>query len=140
MTKRSDLARQYKAWCPRLFPVLFFAGCVLATATGCNRKPGADVVASVNGKAILRTEMDKEYAALIQQQQQQAPPSAEQADLAKLSVVRACSWLDVQLVFGKGVAPALGNAGRWGRRISSPSSRERSSDSTWPTCVTISAT
>jgi peptidyl-prolyl cis-trans isomerase SurA len=60
---------------------------VLATATGCNRKPSADVVATVNGKAIMRAEMDTEYAALIQQQQQ-APPSMEQADLAKLTVVR----------------------------------------------------
>src|ERR1700722_20358570 len=85
MTKRSDFARQPKA---RLFPVLLFAGSVLATASGCHRAPSADVVATVNGKPLMRTEMDKEYAALIQQQQQQAPASPEQADLAKLSVVR----------------------------------------------------
>jgi len=87
MTKRSDFARQPKARRPRLFPVLLFAGSVLVTASGCHRAPTADVVATVNGKAIMRAEMDKAYAALIQQQQQQAPPSLEQADLAKLSVV-----------------------------------------------------
>jgi peptidyl-prolyl cis-trans isomerase SurA len=87
MTKRSDCARRPKAQLPRLIPVLLFAGCVLAITAGCNRAPSADVVATVNGKPILRSEMDKEYAALIQQQQQ-APPSPEQANLAKLSVVR----------------------------------------------------
>jgi peptidyl-prolyl cis-trans isomerase SurA len=87
MTKRSDFARQPKARRPRLFPVLLFAGSVLVTASGCHRAPTADVVATVNGKAIMRAEMDKQYAALIQQQQQQAPASLEQADLAKLSVV-----------------------------------------------------
>src|ERR1700712_724746 len=87
MTKRSDFARQPKAPHPRLFLVLLFAGSVLVTASGCHRAPTADVVATVNGKAIMRAEMDKEYAALIQQQQQQAPASPEQVDLAKLSVV-----------------------------------------------------
>ena len=87
MATRSDFAQQLKVRRPRLFPVVLFAGCVLAATAGCNRAPRADVVATVNGKPILRSEMDKEYQALIQQQQQ-APPSPEQADLARLSVVR----------------------------------------------------
>ncbi len=87
MTKRSDFARQPKDSRLRLFPVLLFAGSVLVTASGCHRAPSADVVATVNGKPIMRAEMDKQYAALIQQQQQQAPPSPEQADLARLTVV-----------------------------------------------------
>ncbi|HEX4651946.1 MAG TPA: SurA N-terminal domain-containing protein, partial [Granulicella sp.] len=87
MTKRSDFAWQPKGRRTRLFPVLLFAGSILATVSGCHRAPSADVVATVNGKPIMRTEMDKQYQALIQQQQQQAPPSPEQADLAKLSVV-----------------------------------------------------
>src|SRR3984957_9154314 len=87
ITTRSDFAQQPKVRRPRLLPVVLFASCVLAATAGCNRAPRADVVATVNGKPILRSEMDKEYQALIQQQQQ-APPSPEQADLARLSVVR----------------------------------------------------
>jgi peptidyl-prolyl cis-trans isomerase SurA len=58
---------------------------------GCNRQPGADVVATVNGKPIFRADMEKGYAAysaqIGQQQQQQVQPSHEQADLARLKVV-----------------------------------------------------
>lgn len=58
---------------------------------GCNRAPGADVVATVNGKAILRSEMEKGYVAYSaqagQQQQQPVQLSHEQADLGRLKVV-----------------------------------------------------
>ncbi len=65
--------------------------CALAPLAGCNRQPGADVVATVNGKPITKADMEKGYAAysaqIGQQQQQQVQPSHEQADLARLKVV-----------------------------------------------------
>ena len=65
--------------------------CASLPLTGCNRKPDADVVATVNGKPIVHSDMEKGYAAYSaqvgQQQQQQVQPSHEQADLARLKVV-----------------------------------------------------
>ena len=70
--------------------LIFIAG--LLPVAGCNRRNNADVVATVNGKAIMRAEMDKAYTAQLgdaqQQQQQQQPPSKEQADSLRLSVLR----------------------------------------------------
>jgi peptidyl-prolyl cis-trans isomerase SurA len=70
--------------------VALFAVAMLPLA-GCNRQPGADVVATVNGKPIFKADMEKGYAAysaqIGQQQQQQVQPSHEQADLARLKVV-----------------------------------------------------
>jgi peptidyl-prolyl cis-trans isomerase SurA len=61
-----------------LFPVL-----------GCNQSHNADVVATVNGKAIMRAEMDKAYAAQLgDAQQQQQQPSSEQADSLRLNVLK----------------------------------------------------
>jgi peptidyl-prolyl cis-trans isomerase SurA len=54
---------------------------------GCNRTHGADVVATVNGHAILRAEMDRMYTAQLGQTQDQQP-SPEQADSLRLNVVR----------------------------------------------------
>ena len=71
----------------------FAATLVLALLpfAGCNRQPGADVVATVNGKPILHDEMEKGYTAYAsqmgQQQQQQVQLSNEQADLGRLKVV-----------------------------------------------------
>jgi peptidyl-prolyl cis-trans isomerase SurA len=68
-----------------------FVACALVPLAGCNRQPGADVVATVNGKPILRADMEKGYAAYSaqvgQQQQQQVQLSHEQADLGRLKVV-----------------------------------------------------
>jgi peptidyl-prolyl cis-trans isomerase SurA len=54
---------------------------------GCNRPHGADVVATVNGHAIMRADMDKMYAAQLADAQGQQP-SPEQADTLRLNVVR----------------------------------------------------
>jgi peptidyl-prolyl cis-trans isomerase SurA len=67
---------------------LLVAGCALTMTLGCNRPPGADVVATVNGKAIMRSDLDSQYDAFIRLQQQQVAPSQEQADLGRLKVVR----------------------------------------------------
>jgi peptidyl-prolyl cis-trans isomerase SurA len=62
-----------------IFPVL-----------GCNQSHNADVVATVNGKAIMRPELDKAYAAQLgDAQQQQQKPSNEQADSLRLNVLTA---------------------------------------------------
>ena len=65
--------------------------CALLPISGCNHQPGADVVATVNNKPILRADMEKGYVAysaqMGQQQQQQVQLSHEQADLGRLKVV-----------------------------------------------------
>jgi peptidyl-prolyl cis-trans isomerase SurA len=55
--------------------------------TGCNRTPNADVVATVNGHAIMRADMDRMYAAQLGEAQG-PPPSPEQADSLRLNVVK----------------------------------------------------
>jgi peptidyl-prolyl cis-trans isomerase SurA len=59
----------------------------LLAAAGCNRTHSADVVATVNGHAIMRVDMDRMYQAqLAQAQNQQSSP--EEADSLRLSSVR----------------------------------------------------
>jgi peptidyl-prolyl cis-trans isomerase SurA len=60
----------------------------LILLAGCHRAPSADVVATVNGHAIQRAEMDRMYQAQLGQAQDQTP-SPEQSDLLRLNVVRA---------------------------------------------------
>jgi peptidyl-prolyl cis-trans isomerase SurA len=54
---------------------------------GCNRTHGIDVVATVNGHAIMRADMDRMYTAQLGQDDGQQP-SPEQADSLRLNVVR----------------------------------------------------
>jgi peptidyl-prolyl cis-trans isomerase SurA len=61
----------------------------LVLFAGCNRTPSADVVATVNGHAIMRSELDRMYQTQLAQaeaQGQQASP--EEADSLRLSSVR----------------------------------------------------
>ena len=62
-------------------------GIALIAVAGCNRTHGADVVATVNGHAILRADMDRMYAAQLGQAQDQQQ-SPEEADSLRLNVVR----------------------------------------------------
>ena len=55
--------------------------------SGCNRTHSANVVATVNGHAIMRADMDRMYTAQLGQAQGQNP-SPEQADSLRLNVVR----------------------------------------------------
>jgi peptidyl-prolyl cis-trans isomerase SurA len=68
------------------------AACLLPIAllllAGCNRGHSADVVATVNGHAIMRSDMESRYAAQLGQQAPGQQPSSEQADSLRLSVVR----------------------------------------------------
>jgi peptidyl-prolyl cis-trans isomerase SurA len=67
------------------------AALVLATvlATGCNRGHSADVVARVNGHAIMKADLDKAYTAQLgEAQQQPQQPTQEQANSLRLNVLR----------------------------------------------------
>jgi peptidyl-prolyl cis-trans isomerase SurA len=55
---------------------------------GCNRPHNADNVATVNGHAIMRSDMDKMYQAQLGDAQGQQQPSSEQADSLRLNAVR----------------------------------------------------
>jgi len=59
---------------------------MLAPITGCRPSPAPDVMATVNGKEILRADLEKYYAANIKDNPQQ--PSAEQAEIGRLSILR----------------------------------------------------
>ncbi|MBS1816134.1 MAG: SurA N-terminal domain-containing protein [Acidobacteria bacterium] len=66
------------------------AGCaaaMLLSLAGCKKEHSADVVASVNGKAIQRAELDKLYQDQLRQNPQQ-DVSEDQADAARLSILR----------------------------------------------------
>jgi peptidyl-prolyl cis-trans isomerase SurA len=60
----------------------------LLPSFGCNRGHNADVVATVNGHAIMRSEMDKSYQAQLGEAPQQRQLSQEQADSLRLNVLR----------------------------------------------------
>jgi peptidyl-prolyl cis-trans isomerase SurA len=63
---------------------------LLATMlSGCNRTRSADVLATVNGKAIMKSEVDKAYAAQLGEAQQQQQLSQEQSDSLRLNVLQA---------------------------------------------------
>ncbi|HEX2918484.1 MAG TPA: SurA N-terminal domain-containing protein [Edaphobacter sp.] len=62
---------------------------VVTALAGCNHTHNADVMGTVNGKAIMKSEMDKAYEAQLgDAQQQQQKPTREQADSLRLNVLR----------------------------------------------------
>ena len=56
-------------------------------AIGCNKAPQDGVAATVNGHAIQRAEVDKDYNAQLAQNPQQQVPSADQADELRLNIL-----------------------------------------------------
>ena len=60
----------------------------LAFATGCKQQHGADVVASVNGHAISRTELDRSFNDQQRGKQDQQPETEEQAKSDRLTILR----------------------------------------------------
>ncbi len=60
--------------------------CVLLA--GCHTQHGADVVASVNGHAIPRADLDHYYDAQQKNKQDPAPETPEQADSDRLTILR----------------------------------------------------
>jgi peptidyl-prolyl cis-trans isomerase SurA len=67
------------------FPALILFGGALLWAGGCQRPPSADVVATVNGKEILRADLDRYYQASLADNPQK--PSAVEADVRKLQIL-----------------------------------------------------
>jgi peptidyl-prolyl cis-trans isomerase SurA len=58
---------------------------LLAAVSGCHRSPSPDVMATVNGKDILRSDLEKYYQVSVGDSQQQ--PSAEQANIVRLNIL-----------------------------------------------------
>ena len=74
-----------------LYVTLPLASAVLLAAglTGCNRTRNADVLATVNGHAIMKADVDKAYTAQLGEAQQQQQLSPEQSDSLRLNVLQA---------------------------------------------------
>ncbi len=62
------------------------SGAVLASVSGCHRAPAPDVMATVNGKEILSSDLEKYYKATLGDNPE--PPTAEQADIVRLNILR----------------------------------------------------
>jgi peptidyl-prolyl cis-trans isomerase SurA len=61
-------------------------GALFSVVSGCKRPPGADVVATVNDKEIMRADLEKYYKASLGQTPE--APSAQQADIQRLDLLR----------------------------------------------------
>jgi len=69
------------------FAVLLLCGGTLFFAiSGCHRSPSADVVATVNGKEILRADLERRYQSQLGDNPQK--PSTEEAEILHLNVLR----------------------------------------------------
>jgi peptidyl-prolyl cis-trans isomerase SurA len=60
---------------------------MLMPVAGCKQSPNADIVATVNGHAIMKADLDKAYANQLGEQQQQAAQSTEEADSLRLNLL-----------------------------------------------------
>jgi len=70
----------------RIVVLVLLSGAVFAPLPGCHRSPAPDVMATVNGKEILRSEVEKYYKNSLGDNPQE--PSPEQANIVRLSVLR----------------------------------------------------
>ena len=69
----------------RVAVLIFVAGASLAVVAGCHRSPSSDVVATVNGKEVMRAELDRNYKASLGDTPQK--PSAEEAEIRRLTIL-----------------------------------------------------
>jgi peptidyl-prolyl cis-trans isomerase SurA len=60
----------------------------LASMVGCNHPHSADVLATVNGHAIMKAEVERAYQTQLGEAQQQQQLSAEQSDALRLNVLQ----------------------------------------------------
>ena len=68
------------------FALAVLFGAVLFSAlSGCHRSPSSDVVATVNGKEILRADLERNYQASLADSPQ--APSPQEGDIRRLSVL-----------------------------------------------------
>jgi peptidyl-prolyl cis-trans isomerase SurA len=70
------------------------SGLLVVASTGCHRPAAPDVMATVNGKEIMRAELEKYYKGSLGDAPQE--PSAEQADIVRLNVLR--TMIDDEIV------------------------------------------
>lgn len=70
----------------RLIVLILCGGILFAPISACHRSPSPDVVATVNGKDILRSDLEKYYQANLDESAQK--PSAEQANIVRLNILR----------------------------------------------------
>jgi peptidyl-prolyl cis-trans isomerase SurA len=87
-----DIRLQVESFFParcRFAALILLSGATLTAVTGCHRGPAPDVVATVNGKDILRSDLERQYK-IVKMSQGEAPqdPSPEQADIARLTILR----------------------------------------------------
>jgi parvulin-like peptidyl-prolyl isomerase len=69
--------------------LLVSSGLVLGGVAGCHRSPSADVKATVNGKEITKTELDRAYKNyMMSMGQSPQQPTPEQADILRLNILR----------------------------------------------------
>jgi peptidyl-prolyl cis-trans isomerase SurA len=83
-----DLRLQVEAfrWTRARSAVLSLVSCgLLAAVAGCHRQPSPDVAATVNGKEILRSELERNYRATVGDTPQETSP--EQANITRLSIL-----------------------------------------------------
>jgi peptidyl-prolyl cis-trans isomerase SurA len=69
----------------RFAVLVLFSAVLLALLAGCHRSPAPDVMATVNGKDILRSDLEKYYQANLGDTPQR--PSPEQADIVRLNIL-----------------------------------------------------
>jgi peptidyl-prolyl cis-trans isomerase SurA len=67
------------------FPAVLLFSSALFWAGGCQRSPSADVVATVNGKQMLRADLDRYYQQSLGDNPQKLPPV--EADMRRLQVL-----------------------------------------------------
>jgi peptidyl-prolyl cis-trans isomerase SurA len=70
----------------RIAVFFLISGAMLPFLAGCHRSTSPDVMATVNGKAIVRADLEKYYKTSLGDTQQQ--PSEEQADIVRLNILK----------------------------------------------------
>jgi peptidyl-prolyl cis-trans isomerase SurA len=65
--------------------VVLTGGAVFSALAGCHRSPSGDVVATVNGKEILRADLERDYQSSLGDSPQK--PSPQEADIRRLNVL-----------------------------------------------------
>ncbi len=80
----------------RRWQAVSFAALLCVAVTGCKQTHGADVVASVNGKAIARTDLDHSFADQQRSKQDPQPETDEQAKSDRLTILR--SLIDGEII------------------------------------------
>ncbi|NYF92093.1 SurA N-terminal domain-containing protein [Tunturiibacter empetritectus] len=87
--ERTSNTRSYRTASIPLLPLLLTMAAGLLPVAGCNHGHNADVVATVNGHAIMQADLEKAYKLQLgDAAQQQQQPSPEQADSLRLNLLR----------------------------------------------------